>query len=78
MSLYKVESNVPLPKKAASPGAPTKYPFADMKVGQSFFVPEKDTSPKNVRASASLAQKRCKARFSVRTMKNGVRVFRVA
>lgn len=34
MNAYKIESNVPMPRNK-----PTKYPFGEMQVGDSFFVP---------------------------------------
>ena len=36
---FKVERGVPLPEPKGGPGAPAKYPFGDMEVGDSFFVP---------------------------------------
>ena len=34
-----VEHNIPLPDKAGRVGRPTKYPWAELSVGDSFFVP---------------------------------------
>lgn len=38
---YTLQDNIPAPeaRRAGRPGAGSKYPFADMAVGQSFFEP---------------------------------------
>lgn len=77
---YEIESNVPPPKKSQR----NKYPFDDMKVGDSFFVPLEKADPSSVRNSAfSHAQRRDDFAVSVRHVtkdgvKTGVRVWRVA
>lgn len=56
---YKIEKNVPLPKRAE--GYKPKYPFSDMKVGDSFaFPPESFQSVAN---SAGFYMKRTQTEF---------------
>ena len=41
----KIDKNIPLPStRAAGGGRPAKYPFKQMKVGDSFFIPGKKAS----------------------------------
>lgn len=46
---FPIEDGIPVPNKNRA----TKYPFKQMKVGQSFFVAEEVSPAKNVRASIS-------------------------
>lgn len=71
--MYTIESNIPLVNPKRNGGRPTKYPFADMAIGQSFKVdvPEGGTAKKTAQAVANAAQtwvKRndAKMSFSVR------------
>ncbi len=83
--MFQIESNIPLPEKKT---ANDKYPFKDMKVGDSFFVPGADTVPAILRGRlyASCSNRRQASgkteRFSVRIETNGhgegVRVWRTA
>lgn len=69
---YEIQSNIPLP----TPRGPVKYPLADMKVGDSFFIPGKNSQ----QISGSFAINRPK-KFSVRQREEngvkGVRVWRI-
>jgi hypothetical protein len=86
MTTIKVEKNVPLTAWGANAlnttkrGAPTKYPFATMAVGDSFSVVPK--SQKNFQSSVwALAAKQRKLgkTFATRSYKDGsVRVWRTA
>lgn len=77
----KIESDVPLPPNA---GGSKKYPFDEMAVGQSFFVPATDfpekSKDKALRTSATLAAKRLKMKFTARRVVerkvDGVRLWR--
>jgi hypothetical protein len=69
---YVIEKNIPIPPARGGNGA---FPFADMEIGDSVLVPEEDA--KRARASAAAATKRGPGKYSVRTVENGVRVFRV-
>ena len=35
----KVDKGIPIPERRRGPGAPEKYPWREMAVGDSFFVP---------------------------------------
>ena len=39
--MFKIEKNIPLPPRAGD-GAPPKYPFLEMEVGDSFVIPADD------------------------------------
>ena len=70
MSEYKIESGIPLP------GRRLKYPFAEMKVGDSFAIAEADL--RKISVSAFAEGKRLGFKFSVRTADGGGRVWRIA
>jgi hypothetical protein len=73
--MFKIEAGIPLPPPARGGGRPTKYPFADMVVGQSFQVdiPEGKT-PKQVAQMVSnsaqnwVTRTDAKISFSVRVI----------
>ena len=70
--MLKIESGVPVPLNRAL------YPWRDMTVGDSFFVPDCPDKPtQNMSASAGGAAKRLGTRYKVRREKGGVRVWRV-
>lgn len=73
--MYKIEKGVPLPTRSTR----RKYPFRELGVGDSFFVPEKD--PKARRAVAqsirtSFHRHKPKV-FTAHETPNGVRVWRI-
>jgi hypothetical protein len=76
-----IESGVPMPDP--SPGRKTKYPFARMKVGDSFVVRLADTEHVKVkqgtlRSAATTAAKAHGHRYALRTLEeNGNPVIRV-
>lgn len=76
MSDYKIEKAVPLP----TPGVqPTKYPFAQMAVGDSFHVPIRDAAPSTVQQAAYLFSARNREfKFNTRRDGSGTRIWRVA
>lgn len=67
-----IERGIPVPK----PVRPEKYPFRELKVGESFLV---DWEPKivRVRYAAAMAAKRQKRKFATRQVEGGVRVWRI-
>jgi len=71
--MYEIEKNVPL--QGTKRGAPPKYPFGEMEVGDSFFVPGK--TPKSIGASMANWARRYGVRFAARSVDGGVRVWRV-
>lgn len=58
---YKIEQNVPLPAKR---GSKVKYPFGDMKVGDSFTAPEAERH--RIASAAGLRKIRTGMTFSIR------------
>lgn len=72
---FKIEKNIPAPKGR---GRSSDYPLTDMKVGESFFVPREQASTVHVRNIACSHASRHSMKFTVRTVENGCRVWRVA
>lgn len=70
--MFEIEKNVPLPPKASGRGR--KYPFPDMAVGDSIFIPSIHRSRSG--SLASLASKWGK--FSSRKEGDGLRIWRVS
>lgn len=73
--MYPIEKNVPIPQKNRH-GRPSKYPWRDMEVGDSFVMQLKVNSAVNMcrHARATTGYK-----FSCRTQPDGtVRVWRIA
>ena len=79
---YKIEKDIPLCRSAAMV---SKYPFDEMEVGDSFFVPHAEA--KNARMSA-LARNAgqykklpkhipVQRHFATRTVEGGIRIWRV-
>lgn len=81
-----IEKNIPAPPPGRGRGVGTAFPFTDMEVGDSFMVetdPSDDTAMENkllvrrVRQAALGAQRKyAPARFTVRKVDGGVRVWR--
>ena len=71
MSYYKIDKGIPLPNG--------RYPFADLDVGESFFVPNANAN--SVSSTASRLGKALGAAFVCRRVKEngvpGMRVWRV-
>ncbi len=69
---------IPLEKNQSMPenrGTITKYPWAMMKVGDSFFVPNR--KPADFSTNKRTASRKYKAKYACRTVKGGTRVWRV-
>ena len=67
-----VDEEVPIPDRQ-------KYPFAKMKVGDSFLLtysPDRKAMAMRVRGAASQISRRYTMRFAIRIVPNGVRVWR--
>jgi hypothetical protein len=75
--MIKIEKNIPLPPKETRQ---TKYPYARMEVGDSFFVAQTQASKDSVYSSIQWAQRKLRFKFIVRADNDnaGVRVWRVA
>jgi len=72
----KIEKGVPLPASGA--GRPSKYPWGDMEVGDSFFA---EAKPESMHTQAAFAGRKYGRRFTTRKRTEngvaGVRVWRV-
>jgi hypothetical protein len=75
MSDFAIEKQIPLPKRHQ----PSKYPWKQMEVGDSFFVAT-DTKRKAIQfgAMASDTGKRLGCKFATRQVDGGIRIWRVA
>lgn len=69
---YKIEKGVPIAKVGGIGQNGSKYPFAEMDVGDSF------AGPKLVRPAAFAYAKEHHVTFKTRTEGDGVRVWRIA
>lgn len=72
-SPFVIEDNVPPPRRL-----PQVYPFAKMKVNQSFFVPGVSRSNVYGAATTFAAQANNGWRFTTRLEKGGIRIWRIA
>jgi len=77
--MFEIESGLPLPPRH---NPHTKYPFAQMKPGDSFFVPVGPDGTLTKLASkvanvTARARKEKLGKFAVRKLSDGVRVWRV-
>ena len=73
--LFEIESGIPMPRKRGS-----KYPWAAMKIGDSFFVPDRPGVRRNpIRAGASIQTRKSgyKVKYKTRKVDGGMRVWRV-
>jgi hypothetical protein len=80
-NVFKIETKkIPIPEPRAL-GYRGKYPFIEMKVGDSFFVPLISGKEINIRNAASVYGKRLNRVFTVRRVNtdkvDGVRVWRI-
>lgn len=66
-----VETGIPIPKQRIH----TVYPFLDLEVGQSFFVP--NGNPNSMRVRACLHGKALGRRFKTAKVQGGMRVWRL-
>ena len=74
---YKIENGVPMPKSGQ--GQICKYPFAEMKVGDSFAVAAGDLE--KIRTAASYFGRRIERKYAVRRIdpiKGDYRCWRIA
>lgn len=80
---YPVESGVPLPESPHARGRQPIYPWRDLNVGESFFVPCKEGEGpriliRRITPTAYKAGRKLGKTFTSRSMPDGVRVWRVA
>lgn len=79
MSGIKIEKNIPPPFG----GGRTKYPFSEMQVGDSFFIPCSDAAMRQtvnnliVSAKGWSSRNNNSAKFTARAVEGGARVWRL-
>lgn len=81
---YAIRTDVPLPKGQRGPR--TKYPFAELGVGHSFFVPRPADAGADLKTALQRMQRACgaanrqhaPAKFIARIENDGVGVWRTA
>ncbi len=69
---YKIEKNIPVP----APMSGTKYPFKNMEIGDSFFIPFERVATTKVAGYKYAAANGVKISF--RKVEGGARVWRIA
>jgi len=78
--MFVLENNIPIPASRKSSGV-CKYPWEDMKIGQSFFVPLSELTSEDARPSPPDSLKKTGYRVQTRKLiENGVcgiRVWRI-
>ena len=74
MSDFVIEKGVPAPEARYR----NKYPFGEMEVGDSFFVPGGEAGKLSNSASVYARYHGRKLKFSARKVEGGARVWRVA
>jgi hypothetical protein len=72
--VIKVDKNIPLPSRPSK--GPRKYPWATMKVGESFLSDCVDAN--SMRSQCRKASKKLNKKFEHRTTDAGIRCWRVA
>jgi hypothetical protein len=73
----KVDKGIPIPEPAQ--GQRSRYPWAELKVGDSFFAPKSTTaSAASFRSGIAKHAKQRGMKFTARLVEGGVRVWRVA
>lgn len=69
-----IEDNIPAPEGVGRMGAPEKYPFRKMQVGQSFYAP---TKPASLKRYLNMIKDRLPGTFVAAAEGDGTRVWRV-
>ena len=81
MSEFEIEDNIPIPAQNGNGKLQRKYPLHEMAIGQSFFVPFEGDSRKRLMSLSGVVTRYGKKNFKLfitRTVKGGVRVWRVS
>lgn len=77
--MISIDKNIPIPKVNRGghlKPREAKYPWAQMEVGNSFFVPE--VTVKQFGSTVYAASKRSGRKFTIRAVDGGVRIWRTA
>ncbi len=73
--MYAVEKGIPVTRRFREP---YKYPFNDMDVGDSFFIPNGQDRIRSARARCSQVKANTGREYIARIVDGGVRVWRIA
>ena len=76
---YKINKNIPITNIRKGKGRPSTYPFAEMQVGDSFFVSIKDKRPRMVGNAANQYTRHHggSPKFITRSVDGGSRCWRI-
>ncbi len=75
MNFWELSSNIDMPERSTKAGK-SKYPFKDMKVGESVFFEGKTSLDKECVYAYNYGRKAGK-KFSARSVAGGVRIWRI-
>lgn len=76
--MIQIDKNIPIPPRPTLPGRPSKYPFAEMEVGDSFAT-DKPCRGTTISGSINFAAKKLGYKFTSRKQADGtIRVWRIA
>ena len=68
---FPIKKNAPIPNKERI-SYPEKYPWAQMKVGDSFFIPDREKP-----LTTTYAARKHNMKFTQRSMDGGIRIWRI-
>lgn len=72
--MYKIEKNIPMPLIRGF----RMYPYREMKVGNSIFIPDSDVPPSGAYpAPHYFAKRNPEYKFTVRKVEGGFRIWRI-
>lgn len=76
--VIKIEKDKAIPATKRGPGARSKYPFKDLKVGDSFLIPDKKKKNGIYSMLAAFNKKQAKPiKITIRVEEDGIRVWRI-
>ena len=73
--MYTIEKGIPIPPKHKREKGKLTYPYDDMEIGDSVLIPDKRQG--TLQSSIRQAHFRTGYMFTMRTVKGGVRVWRI-
>ncbi len=78
VALYRIEKDVPIPARGYGRrgGTIPRYPWNDMEIGDSFFIPNPITQD-YISGARHYAQRGLKRKFITRIVEGGIRVWRI-
>ena len=78
--MYKIEEGIKCVSPKSGKGRPSKYPWREMRIGDSFFIPNKDVTSDSMAFSApsNFSLRNPEYKFAVRRIEDGYRIWRIA